>query len=90
MIEYFFRSLKSNYLNSQKIRDKKDIIRKITFYVNQYNTKIPKAVLKGATPLEAFEQRWSQCDQDQLKEKRKQALKKRRSIPPLPTCNICS
>ena len=90
MIESFFRALKSNFLNFQKIRDKNDILRKIKYYVNQHNTVIPKKSLAGATPLEAYQKIWNDDNIRDLKEKRYEVLNKRRSLPPKPTCHICS
>ncbi len=90
MIEYFFRSLKSNYLHFQKLRDKNDILRKINFYIDQHNNKIPKAILNGATPLEAYQKNWGQEEIQNLKEQRNNSLIFRRSLPILPSCGVCA
>ncbi len=89
MIEHFFRSLKSNYLHFQKLRDKNDILRKINFYIDQHNIKIPKAILNGATPLEAYQKNWGQEEIQNLKEQRSNSLIIRRSLPVLPSCGVC-
>ena len=89
MIEAFFKALKNNYFYYQKIRSVEDIKRKLKFYVTQHNETIPKQQLKGATPIEAFTQTWTEENINDLKEKRLLAQKLRKSENTKPTCQIC-
>ncbi len=90
MIEAFFKSLKHNYLYFQKLRSQEDVYRKIKFYIEQHNHKIPKMILKGATPLEAFKQTWFLKKVEELKRKRVMALEERKKIPQHVICKSCS
>lgn len=89
MIEAFFKALKNNYFYYQKIRSPEDIFRKLKFYVTQHNEKIPKLQLKGATPIEAFKQTWTENNILELKEKRREVQKLRKMENTKPTCLVC-
>ena len=54
MAESMFRSLKSNFLNTEELLSKSDVENKINFYFNEHNDNIPKAIFKGATPREIY------------------------------------
>ena len=54
MIEIFFKMLKTNHLNFADPRDRRDLGRKIAFYVKQHNNIVPMRALDGDTPAEAL------------------------------------
>lgn len=60
MAESLFRCLKSNFLNTEDIQNKSDVENKVSFYFNEHNEKIPKALFKGATPKEIYLNLWNQ------------------------------
>ena len=90
MIEAFFRSMKNNFLYFQDLRSVETFKRKVAYYVNEHNHKIPHSALKGATPGEIFENKWGEEDSKKLKDVLKDRFKKRiqenRAIIPCPSC----
>lgn len=54
IIEVFFRTMKSNYLNHLKIKCNSELIRKIDFYIENYNYEIPHSALNFRTPDEVL------------------------------------
>ena len=90
MIEAFFRSMKNNFLYFQDLRSVETFKRKVAYYVNEHNHKIPHSALRGATPGENFENKWGEEDSKKLKDVLKNRFKKRieenRAIIPCPGC----
>lgn len=77
MIEVFFRTLKTNYLNHVKIKSEKDLILKINFYVQNYNFEIPHSALNFRTPYEVLREIPPDYYPVLFKEFHKKALKER-------------
>lgn len=78
MVESLFRTLKSNYLCHQSVRDSSDLKRKVNFFIRQYNSKIPLAALEGGSPSEVYNSTWSEDSRRHLKEQRQEAQMMRR------------
>ena len=54
MLEVWFRLMKNTYLNFQPANSMKQLLRRIEFYVLEYNENIPLTALGGLTPKEAY------------------------------------
>lgn len=90
MIEAFFRSMKNNFLYFQDLTTVENFKRKVTYYVNEHNNKIPHSALRGATPVEIYENKWSKRDSQNLKTVLKDRFRKRieenKAIAPCLSC----
>lgn len=89
MAESMFRSLKSNFLNTEQIRSKADLECKVDFYFNEHNDNIPKAIFKGATPKEIYLNLWSSKQADELKTGLRLAMENRRKAYHERSCIAC-
>jgi len=89
MLEVFFRSLKNHYLNYLPAKTKRDLLRRLRFYLTEHNDHVPLAALDGATPKEKYFSTWIPPNKDeklQLKaEAKKQRLKENRAE----ACRFC-
>jgi hypothetical protein len=68
MIESLFLRLKHWHLYFQELTSFEKLKEHTDFYLEQCNHKIPMAVLKGATPFEAYTGNWSNLDVEQIRE----------------------
>jgi putative transposase len=59
MVESLFRGLKSNFLRTEVLSSKKDVLEKVSFYFNEHNDVIPRSQFRGATPKEMFFALWT-------------------------------
>ncbi len=89
MVESLFRGLKSNFLNTEEINSKMDVVEKVDFYFSEHNEKIPRAIFKGATPKEIFLNLWTEVDAEKLKEGLRQAQENRKIVFRKRTCLAC-
>lgn len=90
MAESLFRSLKSNFLNTEEIRSKSDVENKVNFYFNEHNDNIPKAVFKGATPKEIYLNLWNSGRIEELKAGLQLAMENRKKVYHERSCVACS
>ncbi len=65
MLEVFFRSLKNNYLKFVPPMSKRDLLRRLRFYMKEHNQNVPLASLCGATPLERYLGTWKPPKKDE-------------------------
>lgn len=68
MVESLFLRLKYWHLYFQELTSFEKLKEHTDFYLDQCNHKIPMAVLKGATPFEAYTGDWSDQNTEQMKE----------------------
>ena len=66
MVESLFRSLKNNFLYSQKYKTVDDLKRKVGFYFKEHNEVIPQYSLDGALPMEVYAGTWREQKRDNL------------------------
>lgn len=89
MVESLFRGLKSNFLNTEELNSKVDVTQKVSFYFNEHNEKIPKALFKGATPREIFLNLWTAADEEKLRSGIRTAQANRKHVFRKRTCLAC-
>jgi len=85
-----FRSLKSNFLNTEELLSKSDVENKINFYFNEHNDNIPKAIFKGATPREIYLNLWSTKNVAELKVGLQLAMENRKKVYHEKSCAACT
>lgn len=90
MAESLFRSLKSNFLNTEEIRSKSDVASKVDFYFNEHNNNIPKAIFQGATPKEIYLNLWSLKNTEELKTGLQLAMENRKKTYLEKSCAVCN
>lgn len=90
MAESLFRSLKSNFLNTEEIRSKSDVESKVDFYFNEHNNNIPKAFFQGATLKEIYLNLWSSKNAEVLKTGLKLAMENRKKTYLEKSCAVCN
>jgi len=90
MAESMFRSLKSNFLNTEELLSKSDVENKINFYFNEHNDNIPKAIFKGATPREIYLNLWSTKNVAELKVGLHLAMENRKKVYHEKSCAACT
>ncbi len=90
MAESLFRCLKSNFLNTEDIQNKSEVEKKVSFYFNEHNEKIPKALFKGATPKEIYLNLWNQDHVEELKRNLFLAREHRIKIFQNKSCLVCT
>jgi transposase InsO family protein len=88
MVEAFFRSLKVNFLYHKNLKTTEDLRRCITFYINEYNTKIPHSAFKYETPKEVYYGLWKKENDIYIEKLKGEALFKRKSMS-LSKCSTC-
>ncbi len=88
--ESLFRSLKSNFLNTEELLSKSDIDNKINFYFTEHNNNIPKAIFKGATPKEIYLNLWNAKKSEELKTGLKLAMENRKKVYSERSCFACA
>ena len=89
MAESLFRSLKSNFLNTEELMSKSDVENKINFYFSEHNNNIPKAIFKGATPKEIYLNLWNAKKAQELKDGLKLAMENRKKVYNEKSCLAC-
>ncbi len=90
MAESLFRSLKSNFLNTEEIRTKSEVESKVNFYFNEHNDFIPKAIFKGATPREIYLNLWNSQRAEELKTGLHLAMESRKKVYHERSCSACT
>lgn len=89
MVEIFFKMLKNNHLYFASLNSRRDLVREISFYVNQHNNVVPMRALNGNTPAEALYSQDNKISSDvvakKLAERRSFRIMENRSS----VCQIC-
>lgn len=89
MVEIFFKMLKNNHLYYASLKSRRDLVREISFYVNQHNNVVPMRALNGNTPAEALYSQDNKISSDvvakKLAERRSFRIMENRSS----VCQIC-
>lgn len=80
MIEAFFKKLKSHYLYFKSLSSIQDVKRKISFFIKEYNEKMPQSILQGATPSEILKGNWSQSINNEFAQFKKESKLKRLEV----------
>jgi len=89
MVEALFRSLKHNYLFSQKIQTLKSLTRHTNFWFKEHNERIPHTAFKGETPLERFSQSWDNEEEIRILVRHEDAVKLRIKHNQEVFCQMC-
>lgn len=90
VVEAVFRSLKSNFLRRQTIKNKRHLKCLISFYIKEYNYSIPHNTFEYATPAEIFNNTWSKEKIKTINSYKLTALQNRKEANLKPIdCSVC-
>jgi len=89
MIEAFFRRMKHGYLFLQRLTSVESVTDHVTNYLVQHNDVMPHSALRGATPLEAITDLWSDTSVLELRTKHSAAATARIETNLKSACLIC-
>ncbi|MFW7381591.1 MAG: hypothetical protein ACOH5I_22475 [Oligoflexus sp.] len=67
MVEMVFHRLKHRFLFNIPLTNFAALVKGVDFYFTQSNEIIPRAILNGATPLEAFTGQWTNVEIESIK-----------------------
>ena len=89
MIEMLFHRMKHRYLFTVPLTDFDALRNAVDFFLTETNERIPYAALKGATPLEMIQGKWTECQLLELREKMELSLKDRALTNTSLKCSPC-
>jgi len=88
MIEAFFRSLKVNFLYHKSFKTIEDLRRCITFYINEYNTRIPHSAFNFETPNEVYHGLWKEENDIHIRKIKEEVILNRKNMSSS-KCSTC-
>ncbi|MEZ4744300.1 MAG: DDE-type integrase/transposase/recombinase [Bdellovibrionota bacterium] len=89
VLEVFFRSLKNNYLNYFPAKSKQELLRRLKFYIEEHNVRVPLSALGGATPREKYFNSWNPPSSEEIYRMQINARRQRIQENQMTVCSTC-